>query len=220
MHNWDLYLFVFLSSIFTNFILDSFVLNINFIDKNLTRDNSRYFYLVPEAKILGIILNLFCFYRLGFNLESIVLFLFFYTLLIVSCIDIKTMVIYNTSILFLFILMVTRITFLVDMDPLLRIIGLSFVVLPMALVNHFKDGSFGDGDLKLFAICGYLVGWPNIIVGFIIALVICSIYSIFLICCSKKKLHNRIAFAPFILIGAFVSYFYGDNIIKFYLPFF
>lgn len=75
----------------------------------------------------------------------------------------------------------------------------------------------GFGDVKLAILLGLILGFPNIIVGLFLAFFIGSIIGIILMAAKKKQMKNQLPFGPFLIIGTFIAFFWGQNIINWYL---
>lgn len=90
------------------------------------------------------------------------------------------------------------------------------VIYGMGLVGDFIFGkeSMGGGDVKLMALIGAFLGWKLAVLTFFIAPFFGAFYGI------AEKIRTKesaIAYGPFIVMGAVVSMFYGDVIIKWVL---
>ncbi len=102
-----------------------------------------------------------------------------------------------------------------------RVIGTLAVSLPLWLLTSFavKD-SFGGGDIKLFAVCGFLLGWQRLLVAAFIAIVAAGAYGCWLLATKRGSRGTRFAFGPFIAAGAAIALLCGDELISFYLQLF
>jgi leader peptidase (prepilin peptidase)/N-methyltransferase len=96
-----------------------------------------------------------------------------------------------------------------------RIIGMFVISLPL-LVVALITGGIGEGDIKLFAVCGLLLGWKVIILSMIIASVSASAYGIGLMAMKKAKGKTEIPFGPFIAFSVIICLLFGEQIIKLY----
>ncbi len=77
-----------------------------------------------------------------------------------------------------------------------------------------KGKAMGFGDVEIAAVMGYWLGWQNTLVGLWLAFVTGAIVGVYQIIKGKKKLKSEIAFGPFLVIGAWMAYFWGDTIIR------
>ncbi|MGB9883037.1 MAG: prepilin peptidase [Microgenomates group bacterium] len=89
------------------------------------------------------------------------------------------------------------------------------VALPIFLIYFIsKEKAMGLGDVYLSAIIGFLLGWQNGFLALYIAFLTGAIYGIVLIIFRLKKLKSKIAFGPFIIVGAVIMMFWGEKILS------
>ena len=96
------------------------------------------------------------------------------------------------------------------------ITGLGIVALPLCLIAWITDG-IGEGDAKLTAAAGFLVGPKVILFGFLAGAIIASIYGIIYKMRSKE---NEIPFGPFISIGIVIGIMFAEPVINWYVTLF
>ncbi len=95
------------------------------------------------------------------------------------------------------------------------IVSALIVALPIFLIYFIsKEKAMGLGDVYLSAIIGFLLGWQNGFLALYIAFLTGAIYGIVLIIFRLKKLKSKIAFGPFIIIGAVIMMFWGEKILS------
>jgi leader peptidase (prepilin peptidase) / N-methyltransferase len=75
----------------------------------------------------------------------------------------------------------------------------------------------GFGDVKLGFLLGLFLGWPKIIPGLFLAFFIGAIMGVGAIIIGKKKMSSEVPFGPFLVGGAFIALFLGQNIINWYV---
>lgn len=75
----------------------------------------------------------------------------------------------------------------------------------------------GGGDVRIGAIMGFVLGWPNIIIGLFLAYLIGSIYSVIGLLSGKLTRKTPIPFGPFLFLGTYIALFWGSKIISWYL---
>lgn len=75
----------------------------------------------------------------------------------------------------------------------------------------------GGGDVKLSAILGFLVGWPEILVLLGVAYVVGGLIAALLLVSRRARPKHQIAFGPFLLLGALAAFLWGGEIIQWYL---
>ncbi|MEI6040262.1 MAG: prepilin peptidase [Candidatus Berkelbacteria bacterium] len=80
-----------------------------------------------------------------------------------------------------------------------------------------KEKWMGEGDIWLGALLGFILGWPNILVGSFLAFFIGAIVGIVLLVLKVSKLKDQLAFAPFLILGFWIALFWGEKIISWYM---
>jgi prepilin signal peptidase PulO-like enzyme (type II secretory pathway) len=83
-----------------------------------------------------------------------------------------------------------------------------------------KGNWMGFGDVKLAILMGLLLGVPNILLALFLAFFLGAIIGLMLMAQKKKGLRSEIPFGPFLILGTFLSIFWADKIIQWYLNFF
>lgn len=82
-----------------------------------------------------------------------------------------------------------------------------------------KGRGMGFGDVKFVIFMGLFLRFPNIILAFFLSFSLGAIIGLLLIFLKRKKLKSEVPFAPFLIIGTFIAYFYGARIIDIYLSY-
>jgi len=95
------------------------------------------------------------------------------------------------------------------------------VAFPIWLIYFLsKEKAMGLGDVYIAAILGFLLGWQKGFLALYFSFVLGGIISLFLIIFRRKGLKSKIAFGPFLVIGALLMLFWGEDIfywiVKFY----
>jgi prepilin signal peptidase PulO-like enzyme (type II secretory pathway) len=89
------------------------------------------------------------------------------------------------------------------------------------LVSFFsKEKYMGAGDAEIAFLIGLLLGWPATLTSFALAVIVGSIFSLALMARGKANLKSEIPFGPFLVMGAFLAYFFNDILINFYVRIF
>jgi len=86
-----------------------------------------------------------------------------------------------------------------------------------AIYFFSKSKWLGFGDVKLVFLLGLFLGFPNIIVAIFSATLIGSLVGIGLVLFASKGWKSRLPFAPFLITGTFIAFFFGQRIIEAYL---
>ncbi len=96
-----------------------------------------------------------------------------------------------------------------------------FGALFFAIIIYVSRGrGMGMGDMKLAGALGLLFGWPDIIMLIVLSFMTGSIFGLIFMVVKKKGLKAAIPFGPFIVLGALITMFYGEAILKLYFNFF
>ncbi len=95
--------------------------------------------------------------------------------------------------------------------------GVGFLLL--LLIAIISKGGMGGGDIKLFALIGFVVGIKLMLLSFFLSTLFGAIFGISGLIIGKLKRKNPIPFGPFIAAGTLTAYFFGDIIIQTYLSF-
>ncbi len=97
--------------------------------------------------------------------------------------------------------------------------GGSFYLVGMIGQFMFKKEALGLGDVKFAAMLGAFVGWETLLLTLILASFFGSIIGIAAIYLRGKGRQSYIPFGPFLVIGAWISIFFGDAIFRAYFDF-
>ena len=88
-------------------------------------------------------------------------------------------------------------------------------------IYFFSKGKWmGGGDSKLGFVIGLWLGWPLGVLSILFASIIGSAIGLSLVAVNMAKMKTKIPFGPFMIIGAWISYFFGDQIINWYMGLF
>jgi leader peptidase (prepilin peptidase)/N-methyltransferase len=157
-----------------------------------------------------------CYWRFGFNYRFAAVFAAMLILLAVSLIDIDTMEIPDSLVLALIIPAV-----IIGWPPSAEhVIGFFAVSLPMLLLTLAIDGAFGGGDIKLIAVCGYMLGWKSVLLAFFISLIIGGGYASYLLISGKRERGTHIPFGQYLCAGVGVALLWGSEITAAYINLF
>ncbi|OGZ18491.1 MAG: hypothetical protein A2175_01915 [Candidatus Nealsonbacteria bacterium RBG_13_42_11] len=96
-------------------------------------------------------------------------------------------------------------------------LGASAFFLAIFLIS--KGRWLGFGDVKLAALMGLFLGFPEILVALFLAFLIGAIIGVGMISAGRKKLSSEIPFGPFLVTGTFLALFFGQSIIEWYMNF-
>lgn len=148
-------------------------------------------------------------------LKALLIYLLIMDFITLSLIDLQWQIIPDETIL-LEIILVILLSFYIKIPLLDRIIGMLAVSIPMILMNHCISESFGGGDIKLMIVSGYLLGWKQIVLAFIIAVLTGGLYASYLLLCKKVQRQSHMAFGGFLCFGVLISLFWGRQLLRIY----
>lgn len=89
-------------------------------------------------------------------------------------------------------------------------IGAAAFFLLLWLITRGKG--MGLGDVKLAFLMGLLLGFPKIVVAAYLAFLTGAAVGVILILLRKKDLKSKIAFGPFLIIGAVAAILWGEKL--------
>lgn len=147
-------------------------------------------------------------------LKSIILILWISLLIKLSIDDFENQYVDLKDLISLFLISLVF-TLYIDLSLLDKILGTLFVGITMVIINQFYL-SFGEADIYLMMIVGFILGLQKSILAFVL-----SIYFAVFYCLIKKQEKNdTIPFIPFLCLGILCSYFVGETILAFYFHLF
>jgi prepilin signal peptidase PulO-like enzyme (type II secretory pathway) len=102
-------------------------------------------------------------------------------------------------------------------EVILTIISALGATLFFFLIWFFSKGmAMGFGDVKLALLVGLLLGFPNTIVGLFLGFLFGAIIGTIMVLLKKKGFSSEVPFAPFLVAGVIISFFFGSNIVNWY----
>ena len=162
------------------------------------------------AELLTAVLYLIAYLVLGFSAELIYALILFPVLIILSVWDLNHKEISYICCIIIAVLGIASI-FTSHIPWYEHFVGAIIVSIPFAVLCFL--GALGGGDVLLMAAAGLLLGWsivPSVLIGIILG-------SIFGLVVKKITKSNIIVFGPFLSVGIFVGFLWGEKIINAYL---
>jgi leader peptidase (prepilin peptidase) / N-methyltransferase len=89
----------------------------------------------------------------------------------------------------------------------------------LLLIAFISGGGMGGGDIKLFALIGFVLGVKLMLLSFFLATLYGALFGVLSLLARLVKRRQPIPFGPFIAAGTFTAYFWGPALIEFYLRF-
>lgn len=172
----------------------------------------------PFVELLTGGLFALCFWRFGISGMTLLGFCAAALLLTIAAIDRDTMEIPDGLVIALTLPAIAAVFLAPEVSLFHRLLGFFAVSLPMLALALLIKGAFGGGDIKLMAVCGALLGFPNVLVAMFLALCTGGMTGIVLLARGGDR-KKHIAFGPHLCFGVFVALLFGDEILKGYLAF-
>ena len=152
----------------------------------------------------------------GWGTELLFCYIFISLLVIITVSDLAYMIIPD-KILIIFASIFIVLQFTIGdrqwLDILLgAIIGFGLLLL-IALVSN---GGMGGGDVKLFALLGFILGVKLVLLTFFFSVVYGAVIGMLLMLLRIMKKRQPVPFGPFIAAGALTAYYFGDKIVQWY----
>ncbi len=169
----------------------------------------------PVIELINGAMYLLIYFLYGFSIETLLYALLFSVLLALSIIDFRTFEIPLGFNVFIFCLgMIRVVTDLAHWSD--YVIGFfavsSFIYLIIFLT---KGRGMGDGDGKLMAAVGLLIGWKLVVLSFFLGCVFGSIIHITRM--KITRVDHVLAFGPYLSMGIMVSVLWGTRLIDWYI---
>lgn len=169
----------------------------------------------PLVELFNGVIYIVLYYFYGWSVVTILYALMFSALLALSVIDFRTFEIPFGFNVFIFCLGVIRVItdFAHWSDYVIGFFAVSsFVYL---LIFLTKGEGMGDGDGKLMATVGLLVGWKLVVLAFFLGCVFGSIIHITRM--KITRVDHVLAFGPYLSMGIMVSVLWGTRLIDWYM---
>lgn len=190
------------------------IISFLFLKGKCRKCNDKISLQYPMIELLNGIFYLLIFYIKGFHITSIIYCLFVSTLIVISVIDWITFEIPIGLNYFIFILAI--IIFVINIENWIpHVIGF-FAISGFLFIIYLcsKGRAIGGGDIKLMAVCGFLLGFKLIILSFILGCIFGSVIHLIRMRISNQD--NRLAFGPYLCFGMFLALLFGNQLISWY----
>lgn len=94
----------------------------------------------------------------------------------------------------------------------------SVILLVIFSVLYYVIKNFmGGGDVKLIFVLSIWLGYPQIIIALYIAFIFGGVFAVMYLLIKQRMYTVKIAFAPFLVVGAVVSFFVGSRLYDLWL---
>lgn len=172
-------------------------------------------YRYPLIELITGLLFVAAYSIIGLSYHLVIALILILLLIVITMIDIDTLEIYDRFQIMLLVLALVQV-FISKLPLMDHLIGFFIISIPFYIIAILTEG-IGGGDIKLIAIGGLLLGYKATLVAFFIAVILGSIYAIYLLIVKKSNRKTQIAFGPFLCVGILIAFLYSDIIIQTYL---
>ena len=177
----------------------------------------RIFWLELGTGLLAALL----FWRFGWESILPVAFVYSVVLIAIAVIDLNHHLILN-KLTYPFLLIALIINFFVPNlfswhNLLFGLLGgaVGFLILFIPALIYQKG--MGLGDVKMAALIGLMTGFPNVIVAVFGGIILGGLVAVILLLFKKKSRKEGIPFGPYLSLATIITFFYGSNVIHWYL---
>lgn len=174
----------------------------------------------PVTELVSGGLFMLCLWQYGLSLEALNACLLASLLLCVFLTDLDTLTIPNGLVLCFLAPAALDVWLTGGADIWGRVIGIFVISLPMFLLTLLIPDCFGGGDIKLMAVCGFLLGWRAALMAAFFAIVSCGLFALILLLTKRAKRGDHIAFGPWLAVGIFAAKLFYLPIMTAYLSLF
>ena len=176
----------------------------------------------PMIELTNGVLYLLLFLKFGLSYSFIFYALFSSLLLVISMIDFKTGIIPNKLIIFgillgsIYLMMnwIINRSFLIIKDGILGFLAGALMIFAIIVISR---GGMGAGDMKLMGVIGLFLGLKGVVLSLFLGILVGGIIGAVLLMTKIKDRKSAIPFGPFLALGTFVSLYWGEQIINWYL---
>ena len=171
----------------------------------------------PIIEALNGVLYIIIFAEYGLSMTTLLYCLLFSALITLSVIDFRT---YEIPLgINVFILALGLIRVATDSanwpDYVIGLVCVSGVLFLIYWISHGR--ALGGGDVKLMAVCGLLLGWRLIIIGFVAGCIIGSVIHLIRMKISGEG--HVLAMGPYLSVGVMIAALWGEQFINWYLKY-
>lgn len=154
---------------------------------------------------------------LGWSSELFVSWTLISLFIIITVADLKYMIIPDKVLLVFSVIFIIE-RFFIPLHPwwnslLGAVVGFTLLLI-IAIVSK---GGMGGGDIKLFAVIGFVLGIKLLFVAFFLSTFLGTIGGLIGMALGKSKKKQPIPFGPYIALGTLIAYYFGTSIIQWYL---
>ncbi len=163
------------------------------------------------------LLFFFAYYYYGVGSEFARVVIYGLLFLLISVIDLERQLILN-KVIYPALPLALAIGFVLPGPaPLPGLIGGAVGMSLLLLVYLVSRGGMGMGDVKLAALIGLVLGFPQVLIALFLGIILGGLTAGVLLISGAKKRKEAIPFGPFLSMAAFIGIIWGRDILAWYL---
>jgi len=160
----------------------------------------------------------------GLTSQTLVYFLLSSALLIIAFIDLEEQIVPDVISLpgiVVGLVLSFFVPYLSLVDSALGVVVAGGIILLIGVIGSafFKQEAMGGGDVKLAAMLGAFLGWRYALLALFLGFISGAVVGMVLILAKVKGKEDMLPFGPFLVLGFFITLFWGEKIISAYLGF-
>ena len=180
-------------------------------------------YPIVEALTAVIYFIIYNYY--GVTIETLLLLVVFSVIIILTFIDMDFQILPNNLLIIGLIPVVIFVYLQYSESIINHLIGGIMLFAIFLLIGYlgklaYKVDSMGMGDVKYATVIGLFLGWKLGIVVFIVSFFSAAILIVIISLGRKIDRKQRLAFGPFLSLGCLIAFFWGTEIINWYMAFY
>ena len=171
----------------------------------------------PLIELLTGLLFMIAYLRFGLSTMLIKALLLISLLMIIAMIDLKHYVIPNKLTALVLLLGLAFVLCTGEPTILSALTGFGAAFLFLLFLALVSRGGMGGGDIKLAAVIGLCLGWPDGITAVLLGCLLAGLVGLLLLLLRVKNRKDAIPLGPFLAAGALIMFYGGAGISSWYL---
>ena len=170
----------------------------------------------PAVEVLSGLGFLVWYLKFGLTVEGLAAAVLFSLLLVIIFIDLEFLIIPNRLVLAGLIL---GSPLILVQSPQLLLNGLLGLLVGgglLLITAVVSRGGMGGGDIKLAAMIGLYLGWPQVLLMLFVSFLLGSVVGLGLVALRRKKMKEAVPFGPFLAVATYIVMLWGPQILDWY----
>jgi prepilin signal peptidase PulO-like enzyme (type II secretory pathway) len=168
----------------------------------------RPFWSRAAVEVFSALLFAYLWWRFGLSWRLLLLISYCSFLLLIAVIDLRYQLVLNVLIYPAAVVAMLLRFVPPGEDALTTLLGGAVGLTFFSLVALLRRGGMGAGDVKLAALIGLMVGFPQVVWALALGILTGGIVAVFLLLTHLKELNSYMPYAPFLCLGAAISLVY------------